>query len=168
MKKKIDIVKQLLTSGDEDFILDQLLLIRQTGTVSLLPGLALLAIETKSPKVKNEVLSIFRDIKDKNAAGTIVLILQNPAYRILRKDILSCCWESSIDFGDYLADFVNIFNSCDDETAIEVFTLIGNATHYPTSEVISQQVEMLIKAKKDMSEMKKSLADDLIRLLRQV
>jgi len=126
-----------------------------------------LLLVQKTDERKNLILKFLADVKDKRAGKIFMDAISNEKYTSIKKNILSICWESSIDFSEFISTFIDCMIQSDFETSFEAFTVIENLTE-PISEEIKQlQQEKLKDAIAISSEDKKRILHEVIHLLDQ-
>ncbi len=122
------IINKLKSKKEEELIFT-IKQMRHRGNAIILPHLFDMLIVNKSENVRKEAVKLLNDLKDESCKIEIIKAIKDEKYRSLRKELVSSCWQSSIDFSSELAVFVDVFKKADFETAFEAFTVIDNLKH---------------------------------------
>jgi len=131
MEKKDNIqqtFRQDLFSGDTDKILKTIDSIRRLGSAQIIEPLFDLYATNKNEKVLKAIFSLVIDIKDQSNADVIIELLKKKKYDSKLKDFLSMCWQSNLDFSEYMEFLIDIILHKDLLTAFEAFTIIEENT----------------------------------------
>ncbi|RUT80071.1 hypothetical protein [Ancylomarina longa] len=126
-----------------------------------------LLLDQKNKEINNLILKFLADVKDKSAVEIITAAISNAKYAAIKKNLLITCWESSLDFGEYLSIFVDCLIHSDFETAFEAFTVIENLTESISDKVKQKQQEKLKNAIAESNEDKKGILHEAIHILDQ-
>ena len=129
-----------LESKDDFTVLDGLKILRNEGTINSVENIIRLLSKTKNDLVKNEILNFLRDIKTQEAASIIVTAIKNPEYDNILDTLVSSCWQSRLEFSDYLEDFIDVVIHKEYIVAYEAFTVV----EYNISNVTKEKIESLI------------------------
>ena len=156
-------IQKLLASNNKDQIAKGLKLITQKGTLKEIPLLLNLLLNTSDKELELELITLFSDIKIKEANKLIIEAFEK---RQKTQALLQICWQSRLDFSSYLMLFIDIFIQASFEEALEAFTLIEVLlTDYNYPEKIKK--ESILKLKESLSqkdEQNKILAMELIKI----
>ncbi len=154
-----------LKSIDKKTIEEALTHLREHGkAIDLIPLLDLM-ITTTDKEVLNSCVKFWADIKDKNVKQIILQAITDKKYTAIQKDMVAVCWQSSIDFTDSVAIFVDLLIHSDFETAFEAFTVIENLTGEIDANIIKQEQEKLKEAIPNAPEQLKGIIHEAIHLL---
>jgi hypothetical protein len=115
--------------------------------------------------VLKTISDFFNDLKDQSAKPEIISEIRKQRNEDTISMLVSSCWQSGLDYADYLEDMINIFIKGDYSTAIECMTvvegLIAKTSH--------KRRDVLIKTINDASKAwvneKKSLTLELLSIL---
>ncbi len=151
MTNKVNLLISKLRSKKEEEVLFTIKQLRNSGNSLILPHLFDVLTETKSDNIRKEAVKLLNDLKDENSKLEIIKALKNEKYASLHKDILSSCWQSSLDYSSDLAVFVDLFKKSDFEMAFEAFTVIDNFEHKAQLPDLEQHITNL---KNDISRFK--------------
>lgn len=114
--------------------------IAPSKTQKLIASLVALLTDNRHQVYRNEVLQI---LKNNNAQEALVHALQQERYANARHALVTACWESGLDFSDYLPVFVAL---AIDETylvCLECMTVIEEMTGGFAPAEIDEQLEKL-------------------------
>jgi hypothetical protein len=147
MKEKTDPnIIQDLHSGKESLILSKIDHLRETGNPLYIPFLIDLLLKSESEEVRRNILLFLSDMKDRNAKPYMIEAIENEKYTSLQKELLTCIWQNSLDYSDYLSLFIGLVIHSEFETAFEAFTVIDNLEELPPKEVIEPEIQRINKA----------------------
>lgn len=138
-KKKLnnELIKGL-ESGNSDIELQVLNKIRKEGFADYLPVIADLFVRAESTEVKDKISSIFQDLKDTDGGAIIIDLLKHTSNIELRSMLLTACWASSLDFSNYLEDFIDIALGGEYMQIFEVITVVENFEYSPSTEILER------------------------------
>lgn len=155
-----------LQSKVEKSINEAILAIREDGNPKLLTELFGI-YEQSSSAIKTKITDVFNDLKDQKIAHTIIDLLQSTTSTDSKKMLLSACWQSRLDYIDYLETFIDTIMTEDFEMSFEAFTVIENLE----SKVLKERKDQLIQYTEDkLSECKPDnqvLSHDIIGIIEQ-
>lgn len=141
--KTTNLIATKLQSKNKDEVLFTIKQLRNTGNRKILPFVIDLLHSSKSSEIKTAIINLLGDLKDKNSAIEIVSALKNEKYASIRKELLSTCWQSGLDYSMHLDLFVNLFITGSFEVAFEAFTVIDNFEEKFQAETIDPFIEEL-------------------------
>ena len=100
--------------------------IRKSANIEYMPELFKLLKTTNEDAIKNMVFNLICDVKTDSAVNFYIDALENNSDNEIKKMLVSACWQSGIDFYDYLNVFIDIVLNDSLDIAIEAFTVIEN------------------------------------------
>ncbi|MGB8490674.1 MAG: hypothetical protein WCE64_06405 [Bacteroidales bacterium] len=116
--------------------------------------------------VKLLIRDFMNDIKDLALRGEVISeIRKNYSPETLRM-LISSCWQSGLDYGDYANDFAEIFILKDYMTAIECFTVIESSLAQLTRPAKDSLIKILSEGSLTINSDKSALVRELILMLR--
>jgi hypothetical protein len=154
-----------LRSGDEKTVLKALMNLRSAGSIYYIPELLALLNTTSSEAVERELVRFISDIRDPAAIPFILEGLKDPGLAGARGNIVSACWQSGHDFSAETGLFVKLFLEGDYRTALESFTVIEELILDLDPEAIEKARAEVLGGLEQLSEEKKPLALELVKLL---
>jgi hypothetical protein len=108
----------------------------------------------------------FNDIKYLSARSEIMTEIRKPSYKQSTISMLiSSCWQSGLDYSEYVQDIVRVFLEGDYSTAIECMTLIEESLRYNTREDKDEAIRRVEKSSKAFTHEKNALSRELISIL---
>ena len=125
MENKQDILKRL-ASPDMAVVAAAVDEIKENGDLSIVPELLEILLRNEDPTVVTHVTSLLSDIRDTGFKTILMEKLINASPGANKANLLRVCWESAIDFSEYLEVFVNMLVNEDFLAALEASTVIEN------------------------------------------
>lgn len=129
--KKLKELKATLSAKSSDTIVEAVKSLRNEeifeGAISLLISLY---DRTDERKIMNIIEDFFNDIKDQSLRPEVIAGIKKPWKSKTISMIASSCWQSGLDYSDYLNDLADVFLSGDYATAIECMTAISESLQY--------------------------------------
>lgn len=125
MENKQDILKQL-GSSDMNVVRNAIEQIKQEGDSSILPDLLDILLHSQDTPVITNLTALLSDVKSSDFKTILMDKLINATNDTRKANLLRICWESAIDFSEYLDVFVDMLMNADFITALEASTVIEN------------------------------------------
>ncbi len=126
--KKLKELASALAGKDNDVITDAIKSLRDEepyeGAIGLL---ASLYDKTDDHSISRLIEDFFNDIKDHSVRPEIIAEIRKPRKTDTISMLVSSCWQSGLDYSDYLADLAEIYVKRDYATAIECMTAISES-----------------------------------------
>lgn len=126
--KKLKELASALTGKNNDVITDAIKSLRDEepyeGAIGLL---ASLYDKTDDHSISRLIEDFFNDIKDHSVRPEIIAEIRKPRKTDTISMLVSSCWQSGLDYSDYLADLAEIYVKSDYATAIECMTAISES-----------------------------------------
>lgn len=113
-----------LSSGNNQIILKKLSELKSTGNAAILPFILDLLLNNDSDLITREVLTFIGQLKDPKCVPIIVQYITFKKTGKYLAGLISECWQSGLDFSQYLAVFAESFIEEDYQVALESFTVI--------------------------------------------
>lgn len=158
-------VKKKFNTKDKNQILITLKEIRVSGQANILPLLFEILETNTEETVTNEIISILNQLKDKTCVPYIINALKKNVIKKHRKELIISCWQSGLDFSNHILLFAKEFIKSDYVTAIEAFTVIEEWIFESEQETVLECKNYLINAISDVSNEKKPLYLELVKLV---
>ncbi len=117
-------LRNQLHSNDPNEIKEALVVLRDTGNEIFIDVLAGILCNTDNHEIYTLILKIFDDLKNKNAVPEIVKVLKDKSYEKEKRNLVSSCWKSGLNFSEDLDVFFEIFVKDDFSTAFEAYTVL--------------------------------------------
>lgn len=158
-------IEARLKGKDTKDILDTLKDIRKTGHAYILPLVFNLANENPNQQVQEEIFQMLGQLKEKDCTEYVVNEIKSGNSKKNINRLLATCWQSGLDYSEYLLDFTEQFILGDYVTSIEAFTVIEEWIHNASRDNIQASKQLLIDKVSGISEEKKPLYLELVRLI---
>ncbi len=147
MENKQEILKQL-SSNDIDIVKGAIEQIKQEGDISISSELLDILLQSQDPNIITNLTALLSDIKESDFKTVLMDKLINASNESGKSNLLRICWESAIDFSEYLDVFVDMLLQSDFITALEASTVIENLHGNIPEEKIHLAIQRL-KAEKN-------------------
>jgi hypothetical protein len=158
-------IQKKFDTEDENQIINTLKEIRVTGKALIIPLILEILEQDRNETITQEILSILGQLKDKNSVGYIVKALENNDIKKYRKEIITTCWQSGLDYSKHIELFAKEFISGDYITAIESFTVIEEWIFEADKQTIINCKEYLVGSISEVRDDKKPLYVELVKLV---
>lgn len=133
-----------------------------SGAISLLVKLYDSNIDKSLSKLIQE---FFNDIKHQAVCPEIIEEICKPWKQDTISMLVSSCWQSGLDYSDYLSDITAIFLNGDYCTAIECLTLIEKSVNKSSREQKDKIISIIQNSALAFTHEKNSLTQELISIL---
>lgn len=163
--KEIKYIKDKINSDQKDTVLEVIEELRSIGTVEFLNDLIFVLKYSEDEKVKSAIWKFLKDIKEQDAAKYFIEWLQNKDLEDLKYDILSICWQTKLDFSNYMDFYTELLINEDYLSAIEAFTVIENSMDNADGNQKEKCRDKLIEANPEMEDEKRKLSNALIEII---
>ena len=164
MENKQDILKQL-SSSDMDVMKGAIEQIKQEGDISIVPELLDILLQSQDSNTITNLTALLSDVKESDFKTVLMDKLINATSDSGKANLLRICWESAIDFSEYLDVFIDMLLNDDFITALEASTVIENLQGKIPEEKIHTAIKRL-EAESD--EDKAFLLEDTILHLKEM
>lgn len=163
-KSKNDYI-ELLDSNNPIIIKETLNEIRLNGNINILPSLFNLVKKYKNEEIGYITINILKDIKLTTFKEILINEINNPQYLNIKTTLLSICWESSLDFSDYIFTFAKIVIQDNFTNSFESYTIIKNFNNPLNIEITKKTIDYFKSNLNSIESQKKELVHDLIVFL---
>lgn len=164
-KKQEDLWREVLYSSDFDAIKELLKHLREKGNPQIIPDIVKIFKGYKNTELETSIFEFLMDLKCKEAVDILIPFLKDNEFIDIRRDLLIICWETGLDFSNYLDVFVDVFISSSLKTSFEAFTVIEYLENVSRTD-IKNNIEKLQLSVSDVGVEKKELLVDLVQVLR--
>jgi len=165
-KTQFEIWRELLYSSDNKVIEETLEALRKDGNVNILPDIFNIYIGFKDTDFGVTIFNFLTDLKNVDAIEIIMNFIFDIKYVSIRKELVSLCWQTSLDFSNYFDKFIYIFITYDLPIAFEAFTVIEYFENNIKIEKLEKGIFDLQQSISTISSDKKELLVDLVNILR--
>ncbi len=161
-------IQKLLSSNKIEDISNGLNKFETKGSIKELTLVLEILNSENTDTFENQIIEIISNIKDKEAATIIIdaiLNIKSPSVKLY--SYMQICWQSALDFSQYLDLFLKIFLENDYRTSLESFTVIENILeeYSYSDEHRKALLDTLNNKIKKMDDDKLILAKELILIL---
>jgi hypothetical protein len=163
--KGINLIVKRLQSDDTKEVLFTINQIRNSGDPLIITSLLDLLINNPNKEITKTIIKLLNELKNQASTIEIIKALKNDKYVSLRQEILASCWNSGLDYSNYLAFFVAVFISDEFLIAFEAFTIIENFEKEYDKEIIDPLIQDIKNSINGMDENKRSLSIELVHML---
>lgn len=164
MENKQDILKQL-ANDDMEVVKSAIEQIKQEGDISIASELLDILLQSQDTAVITNITSLLSDVKASDFKTILMDKLINATNDSGKANLLRICWESAIDFSEYLDVFVDMLLNDDFITALEASTVIENLDGKIPEEKIHSAIRRL---ESNSDEDKNFLLEDTILHLQEL
>lgn len=165
MKSKASSLINKLRSNQKQIIIEGIQQFRDKGKAEFLEDIIILLNNTKEEEIMVMIENLLSEIKDQNAVPVLINAINDKTYTNIRKTLLLACWQSGLDFSEYLPVFTEIVRTSDLETGLEAFTVAENFTENSSLEMINTEIIVTKSYLKKHSEDNNILAGELLMVL---
>ena len=168
-KKKIAELKKGIKSEDVNTVLNTVKQIRKKGSTIIIPELISLLHTTSNNEIKKSITNLLDDLKDKKATAYIIEAINKKEYANIAHSLISSCWQSGLDYSNYLNIFVDLTIVSEYLIALEAFTVIENIQENINEEKITLAINKLkenITIEKNQE--KQILLNELIKVIQNI
>ena len=160
-----NLIKKKLLSNNIKEVLFTINKLRNTGSKEIVPSLIDLMSSSKSEEVKKSVLGLLYDIKYQTAVVEIINAISSDKYLNIRTELLTICWQSSLDFSNYIDVLTDIFITGNFTESFEAFTAIESIEEKLDSELVKQSIANLKSVISTIDDSKKELLAELVHVI---
>jgi hypothetical protein len=150
-----------LNSPSEEVVLHTLHELRSTGSPAYIPILAEMLLTGNPGEIRNGILSLMGELKEKESAQVLVETIQNDHFLPVRKELIAACWQNGLDYSPWLSQFVDWVIQHEMEIAFEAFTVIENLETFPVAEIREDEIRKINQALQDADQVKAYLLKEL-------
>jgi hypothetical protein len=165
-EKKLQQLAAVLGRNDNILISEAVRLLREEqpfeGAIGLLTALY---DRSDDSSVRKAVGEFMNDLKDQTAAVEVISEIRKEWRPGTISMLVSSCWQSGLDYTDYISDLAGIFAKCDFATAVECFTVIEESIDQLTPGRKNELRIIISEGLDCMSDEKKKLTLELIKVL---
>ena len=168
-EKKFKELSEILHKGDSVLIAGAVELLRDEHPFRGVIGLLTECYDnSKNIPIRKSVERFMNDLKDQSATAEIIKEVRKPWKDDTISMLISSCWQSGLNYSDYLFDFVEVFLKGDYVTAIECLTVIEEYAHEITPEKIKEIIKYISESKHPFQDEKKALKLEMITILNRL
>lgn len=132
------------------------------GAIGLLTSLY---NETEDKTLQRTIEEFFNDLKDQSVRSEVIAEVIKPWKSNTISMLVASCWQSGLDYSDYLLDMIKVFLKGDFLTAIECMTVIEESLHNTSRERKDEIINILTESPVSHINEKAPLTLELITIL---
>jgi hypothetical protein len=156
-----------LASENDEIIIKKIFELKAIGNFTILPLVLDLLNSAKSERVRKEVLEFLSELKDQKCVPVINDFILNSKSEEHLSEVIITCWQSGLDYSRHLKTFAGCFITGNYQVAIESFTVIEEMIWKSSKNKIIECSTFLLDRIKEISNEKKLLFDELIKILNE-
>jgi hypothetical protein len=107
----------------------------------------------------------FNDIKDHSVRPEVIAEIRKPWNTNTISMLVSSCWQSGLDYSDYMTDIAMVFLESDYVTAIECMTVISESVNNSSRERKDEIIRIVRESPLSFTNEKNALTQELISIL---
>lgn len=134
------------------------------GAVALLVALF---DRTDDRSIHKTIAGFFNDIKDKSVRPEIITEIKKQWKPVTVSMLVASCWQSGLDYSDYIKDIAAIFLQGDYSTSIECMTVIEESVPYCTRKTKDSVIRIIEESNLSGTNEKYALTMELISILKK-
>ncbi len=165
-EKRLKELSNILKSKDNILIVEAIKELRNEepfeGAISLLASFFDIA---KDKVVNRAIEEFFNDLKDYTVQKEVIEEIRKPWKEDTISMLVASCWQSGLDYSDYLTDMAKIFLEGNYTTAIECMTVIEESVPSSTRERKDEIIRMINNSPLSGTHEKYPLTQELVSIL---
>jgi hypothetical protein len=119
----------------------------------------------KDKSINRTIEEFFNDLKDNNVRKEVIAELRKPWKEDTISMLVASCWQSGLDYSEYLPDMAKIFLEGNYATAIECMTVIEESVPNSTRERKDEIIRMINNSPLSGTHEKYPLTQELVSIL---
>jgi len=167
--KKLKELEQLLAKKNSLQIVQAVKALREEEAFE---GAVALLTETFDNSDDRSVIKVigtfFNDLKDSSVRPEIIREIRKPWKDNTISMLVSSCWQSGLDYSDYIEDMVNLYIKSDYATSIECMTVIEGSVSEVSLERKKEIVKIINDAAPAWVNEKSGLSSELVSIIEGV
>ena len=121
--------------------------------------------ETEEESIQKTIEELFNDLKDQSVRPEVIAEIRRPWKSNTISMLVASCWQSGLDYSDYLVDMAKVFLKGDFATSIECMTVIEESVHNSSRERKDEIINILMESSLSYINEKAPLTLELITIL---
>ncbi|MBN2862150.1 MAG: hypothetical protein JXN62_03245, partial [Bacteroidales bacterium] len=164
--KKLRELKAALEKGNKIFQIDAIRSLRDEEPFEGAIGALVSFYDTNNDKsILRIIEDFFNDIKYQSASNEVIAEIRKPWKNDTISMLVASCWQSGLDYSEYMADMTDIFLTRDYATAIECMTVIEESVTRSSREEKDRIIKIVENSPLAYSVEKSPLTHELITIL---
>jgi len=165
-EKKYKQLSQLFNKDSNILITDAIMNLRDElpfeGAVQLLTDLY---DRSSDALIRKTIAEFMNDIKDQSVAVEVIAEVRKKRKPETLAMLVASCWQSPLNYSEYIAEITNLFLSGDLPTAIECLTVIEESTDNMDRKKKDELIAIIIKWPASDNAAKIKLTEELLAIL---
>jgi hypothetical protein len=167
-EKKFKELAEILRRGNSLFITEAIKSLREEEPFEGAIGLLVAFYNDTSDRSGLRIVEDFlNDLKDKSVRAEVIAEIRKPWNSNTINMLVSSCWQSGLDYSDYMADMAKIFLEGDYATAIECMTVIEESVRHSSRKRKDEIIRIVEESPLSGMNNKVTLTRELISILEQ-
>jgi len=154
-----------LESDNEEVLLEALIEIRANGDITIAPILIDILNKVDRLTISNEIVNLLVDIRDLKIITILLEEIESKKHEKILDKIVSVCWQSGLNYANYISVFSKLVANAPIIVAIEAFTVVETNIENLNHEQIHEQIDLLKSEIKNCNNDNKVLISELIGVL---
>lgn len=155
-----------LLSTEDNIVTEAIAEIAKKGNPKLLETLLNIYSKSNNIEISKSTIGLLNNLHDQNCVDVIIDFLNNCSDSDKKNQVVSSCWQSSLNYSKHITLFVDIFIKGDLATAIEAFSVIDNCIDQITKEEGDSIIKLIADNFNSLSVEKQGLANSIIDSLK--
>lgn len=157
--------KNSLKTKDSKIVRSRIKELKSKGSAELLPLVLELLLTESSEEIKADILELLNNLRDQSCAIVVKDFIEENLSDSQIHLVVASCWQSRLDYSEYLVSFANSFIKGNYQASIESFTIIEEAIWKSSAKNVADCKKYLQKHISDIEDDKKPLLTELINIL---
>ena len=120
---------------------------------------------TEDRRIRETIEEFLNDLKDQSASSEVMNSIRRPFSHDTVSMLISSCWQSGLDYSEYVRDIAGIFLEADFATAIECMTVIEESVQEVSLAGRNEIIEFIQGGPAPSTPEKQGLTRELISIL---
>jgi len=164
--KKLKELSAVLKKHDTAIIEDAIKSLRAEEAYEGAIGLLVAFYDKCTEKPLTETIEhFFDDLKDLSARPEVIAEIRKPWKPNTISMLVASCWQSGLDYSDYMTDMARTFLKADYATSIECMTVIEESVQKSTRARKDEIINLIMESPHAFMNEKKALVHELIVIL---
>ena len=125
-QKSKEEISKLLNNPDNSIVLNTINELRDQGNDNLLEILCQIYIDNEDREIRTSIFQLFCDLKSQKSTEYVMQLIQNANYKVAKQMLISSCWQSRLNYSNFLEIFILMVITESFEISFEAFTVIEN------------------------------------------
>ena len=167
-EKKLSELARILKNNDARIIKDAVISLREEEPFSGVIALLTAYYDNSADRsLQHTIEDFFNDMKDQSVTEEVISEIHNPWKENTISMLVASCWQSGLDYSDYLHDIANLFLKGDYYTAIECMTVIEESSKKISREDKNELIRIIEINPFSGTNEKLLLTEELVSILRK-